>query len=171
MDGMTAYEMAVKAWLDVTATEDAELNAVYDGSEAQVKKCFAYIEKEVRKLAGGKSCYVATDEEVFSLARKYIVEVYENEMKEEAERKAKAEANRKAGEEARAKAKAKAEEDKKKKEEVKAGVLSFDFAEPSAPAEAKKDEPEAEEAVDNEDDDSCDEEPEQEEQEEELEIF
>lgn len=170
MEGMSAYEMAVKGWLDVTATEDAELNAVYDGSEAQIKKCFAYIEKEVRKLAGGKSCYVATDDEVFSLARKYIVEVYEKEQKEEAERKAKAEEDRKKREEAKEKAKAKAEEDRKKKEEAKAGVLSFDFAEPPAPApaESEKDGPEAEEEADDEDYDSCDEEPEQEE---ELEIF
>lgn len=169
MDGMTQYEMAVKGWLDITATEDAELNTIYDGSETQIKKCFAYIEKEARKLAGGKSCYVATDDEVFSLARKYIVEVYEQEQKEEAERKTKAEEDRKKREEAKEKAKAKAEEDRKKKEEAKAGVLSFDFAEPSAPAESEKDGPEAEEEADDEDYDSCDEESEQEE--EELEIF
>lgn len=70
---MTGFEVAIKAYLDKRAQEDALFRVTYAKKNKSIKECCAYIRQEAKKQAV-KGCTVLSDDEVYGMAVHYYDE-------------------------------------------------------------------------------------------------
>lgn len=71
---LTAFEEAIKQFLDQYATEDVEFGKKYANPKKSISECCTYICQEVGKNRKGAKCVACTDEQVYGMAIHYYDE-------------------------------------------------------------------------------------------------